>query len=115
MVTRISKLLERIYSNSVWSFGGLAITLETPDRLSCKEGLRTRWLKVKSDGTLKGGIAIDIATMNATDPGLMNESREKRIERACRVKNFLSNKGFDCTVLEDGRSLYDVCSNFRES
>lgn len=97
----LTKMFDRLNSSSAWSFNQ-AVSLERPNRLSYKEGMRTRWLTVKSDGTLEGGITIDIANMNATDPLLADESREERIDRALRVRNFLSNKGFACEVLEDG-------------
>ena len=106
MPSALSKLIERIYPDAAWSFGGQAVNLERSDRLSFKDGMRTRWLTVQSDGTLKGGVVIDIATMNATGPTLVAESREARIKRACRVRAFLSSKGFTCEILENG-AVYD--------
>ena len=109
MPNALSRLLMRIYPSSAWNLGGQAVSLERPDRLSFKEGLRMHWLTVKSDGTLKGGVVIDITTMNATNPVLIDEPRETRIKRACSVYAFLSSKGIDCKILEDGRTLHNAC------
>jgi hypothetical protein len=109
MPNAISRLIDRIYPGSAWDFGGQAVNLESPDRLSFKDGMRMHWLTVKSDGTLRGGVLIDIATMNATDPTLIDEPRDVRIKRACRVRAFLSSKGFTCEILEDGHRIHGVC------
>jgi hypothetical protein len=110
MPNAISRVLERVYLNSRQDFSGQVVTLERPDRLSFKEGMmRMHWLTVKSDGTLKGGIRIDIDTMNATNPMLIDEPRDVRIKRACRVQAFLSKKGIACDILEDGHTLNDMC------
>jgi hypothetical protein len=105
----LSSLLERIYPNWTWNLGGQAINLERADRLSFKDGLRTRWITVQTDGTLKSGVRIDISTMNATDPTLIDEPREIRIQRACRVSTILQERGFDCEISEDGHLLRDAC------
>lgn len=100
-----TKLLERVYPNSAWNLEGRGAALESANRLAFRDGLKIYWLTVKSDGTLKGGIVIDVDTMNSTNPSGSNEARDKRIERACRVQKFLADEGFPCAIVEDGRSL----------
>lgn len=110
MPNAFSKLLKRVFPKSAWSLGGRSAELELPNRLSFKDGLKVHWLTVHSDGTLAGGVFIDINTMNATDPSSSDEAREVRVARACRVQNFLVSKGFPCEIIEEGRSLQGICN-----
>ena len=113
MVSTLNNLLTRLHRRSTFNLRGQSVELERSNRLSFKDGLRTHWLTVRSDGTLKGGVFIDISTMNATNMAAIDETRATRVDRACKVRAFLAGKGFSCEIFEDGRPIQDVCNGAR--
>ena len=107
MFDALFKALGRYWSSWFQTADGrIKVILDRPNRLALTEGgWRTHWLTVTTDGTLQNGVVIDLATMNATDPALLDEEMDVRLKRARLVQGFLRNRGWPCEVLDEDKLI----------